>query len=188
MKRLLLCVLALVLAGCAQMTKVGPGETVVDGKLVVKLDGSWNQSALKVVPTATTWTVDGLSVDRLHFFVGLPDGATLAPVAKDARPLVFKAAMPAHEIVSLYQGLLTRDGSSFTLSRLEPVEFLGAPGFRFEYLLVRKGDDVRLQGVAYGVVRDRQLYLMDYAAPRLGFFPRHRPQVELIARGARLKS
>lgn len=68
------------------------------------------------------------------------------------------------------------------------MEFLGAPGFRFEYLLVRKGDDVRLQGVAYGVVRDRQLYLMDYAAPRLGLFPRHRPQVELIARGARLKS
>lgn len=45
--------------------------------------------------------------------------------------------------------------------------------------------DVELFSISAGGVLEPRA---DWTAPRLGFFPRHRPQVELIARGARLKS
>ena len=103
-------------------------------------------------------------------------------------PLAFKSTMQAAEIVTLYQNLLTRDGSSFTLDKLDPATFVGAPGFRFEYSLVRKIDDVRLRGVAWGAVYQGELFLINYSAPRLGFFQRSVGEVDQMVKTARIKS
>jgi hypothetical protein len=181
-------VLAAVLAGCANVVKVGPGDTVVADRIALKIDGAWNQLNLPGRTTAATWTQDGITLDLLEFYVGLKDGQALgAAAAKEQRPLTFKAAMQPHEIVSLFQGLYTRDGSSFTLDRLEPAEFLGGSGFRFRYTVVRKADDVKVSGVAWGAVRNNELHAMTFTAPRAGFFGRHEKRVEEIAKSARLR-
>jgi len=193
MKKLALSlVVVALLAGCAGVVKVGPGETVVGNKLAVTIDTAWNQfNGAGQQGPSTLWTVDGITVDNLRFYAGLKDGDLLAPnapQAKDARPLAFKAAMRPDEIVALYQGLYSRDGSSFTLDKMEPTEFVGSKGFRFQYTVVRKVDEVKLSGVAWVAVRDGQLYAMTYTAPRLGFFTRHSVQVEQIAKSARVKA
>ncbi len=72
--------------------------------------------------------------------------------------------------------------------KLEPADFLGGKGFRFRYTVVRKADDVRLSGVAWGTVRDNELFALTFTAPRAGFFARHEKRVEEIARSARLKT
>ncbi|MCK7493289.1 MAG: hypothetical protein MZW92_19095 [Comamonadaceae bacterium] len=80
---------------------------------------------------------------------------------------------------------VSRDGSSFTLDKLDPASFLGQSGVRFEYTSVRKSDELTIRGVVWFAVRDGRLYAISYAAPRLGFFDRELPEVEAIARSAR---
>jgi hypothetical protein len=94
--------------------------------------------------------------------------------------------MQPDEIVAMFEGMLTRDGSSFKLVKLEPASF-GEKGFRFEYQLIRKVDNVQLSGIGYGSVSKGELFAIVYLAPRLTFFSRHQGRVEQIARDARLK-
>lgn len=193
LRRLLaLVAVGLALAGCANLAHVPPGETIVASRVVVQVDGAWNQLPNMNAPAhRTAWTLDGQALDLLEFRVGVKDGELLAaapPNAKDARPLVFRATMQPHEIVGLFEGLFARGGSTFTLERLEPAPFLGGQGFRFQFSVLRKGDEVRLAGTGWALVQDGQLHAMTFVAPRLGFYPRHIPRVEAMARSARLRS
>jgi hypothetical protein len=182
--------LVLFIAGCANVTKIDTGETVVRNRLAVKVDTPWNRFERGLADNTPTWTVEGITIDALQFYVGIKDGELIAPAlqVKGTQPLAFKASMQPADVVALYQGLFTRDGSSFTLEKLEPAEFVGGKGFRFEYALVRKVDDVHLRGVAYGAVRNGELFLINYSAPRLGFYTKYVAQVETLAKSAKIKS
>ena len=133
---------------------------------------------------------EGLPIDQLLLYSGLKDGESVhAPDSNDqAKRLDFRAAMQPDEIVALFEGMLTRDGSRFRLVRLEPMRFAGRNGFRFEYALTRKLDNVQLLGIKYGAVSKGELFAIVYMAPRLAFFERHRQRVERIAQSARLKN
>lgn len=179
------------LTGCASVvTHVATGETTVQNRLKIQVDTAWNQFDHGLTDKVPTWTIEGITVDALKFYVGVQDGKELAPLpsnAKGVTPLIFRASMQPADIVALYQSLLTRDGSSFELLKLEPAEFLGQKGFRFEYALNRKSDDVRMSGLAYGAVRNGELFVIQYSAPRLEFFPRYRTQVERLISSAKLQ-
>jgi hypothetical protein len=95
--------------------------------------------------------------------------------------------MQPDEIVAMFEGMLTRDGSSFKLLKLEPVTFGGLKGFRFEYAVTRKQDNVHLTGFGYSSVSKGELFTVLYMAPRIGFFPRHAPAAEQISRSALIK-
>ena len=188
--RLSTLLLALALAGCAAVSKVNTGETLVRNRLSVTVDTAWNQFERGMGDNTPTWTVEGITVDALQFYVGIKDGEPIAATPNNGKgvlPLKFHANMQPADIVALYQGLFTRDGSSFTLDKLEPAEFVGTRGFRFEYSLTRKVDDVRLRGVAYAAVRNGELFVINYSAPRLAFFPKYAAQVEALARTAKVK-
>lgn len=193
MKRLPWLFAVLLVAGCATPTvsRVEQGDQVVAERLAVKLDGPWNRfDGLGGFPVPT-WTVEGVTVDRLQFFVGIKDGKSLVPqsdAAREKRPLTFRASMQPHEIVALFQTMLTADGSAFDLVKLDPVTFLGGPGFRFEYSLVRRVDEVRLSGFGYARVNNGELHAIVFQAPRLAFYPRYQPQVERMAQTASLRS
>ena len=180
---------AVALAGCAApVVKVSSGEVVVKERLAVSVADTWNQFDRGV--NVPTWTNDGIFVDALRFYVGVKDGELIAPTPsapKGARPLVFKAAMPPAAVVDLFQTLWSRDGSTVTVDRVEPQLFLGGSGFRFEYSIIRKADEVRLRGVAWAAVKNGELFVIDYAAPRLAFFARYWPRAEAIATSARLR-
>ncbi|MBX3607098.1 MAG: hypothetical protein KF788_17600 [Piscinibacter sp.] len=183
--------LALVLAGCANVTKVASGETVVRERLVVSVDREWNQFERGLADNTPTWTVEGITIDALQFYVGIKNGELIAPTPREGKgvqPLTFRSTMQAADIIGLYQSLLTRDGSSFTLEKVEATPFAGQPGFRFQYALIRKVDDVRLRGVAWGTVHNGELFLINYSAPRLGFFTRHVDHVEALVKTARIRS
>ncbi len=184
--RLLLAAL-LALAGCANVAKISTGEVVVDNRLQFTLDAAWNQVNIPGRSKPVVWTQDGITLDVLELWIGIRDGQTLVDTPKDKRPLVFKAGMAAHEIVGLFEGVYGRDGSSFTLDRLAPATFLGGPGVRFDYTVLRKSDDVRISGVGWAAVRNNELVAMTFVAPRLGFFPRHVAKAERAAATAQLR-
>jgi hypothetical protein len=96
--------------------------------------------------------MEGLPVDQLLVYAGLKNEEVVhARGGGSAKDFAFRSTMQPDEIVALFEGMLTRDGSQFTLGRLEPAGFGGEKGFRFEY------------------------FALLYQAPRLAFFPRHRP-------------
>lgn len=190
-RRLLLALGVTVLAaGCAQITHVATGETVVQERLTVTVDKPWNQFPNGLGEGIPTWTQDGVTVDAMRFYVGLKDGALIAPTPsepKGQKPLAFKSGMQTAEIVALFEALHSRGGSQFTLERVQPQPFAGQPGFRFEFTQLRKLDEVRLKGVGWGGVRQGELFVITYTAPRLGFFDRHVKSAEAIAASARIR-
>lgn len=186
-RTLITAAVALALTGCANVAKVSTGEVVVAERLTLTLTDAWNHVNLPGVRMPQTWTQDGLPLDALEFWVGVKDGQALGETPKDKRPLTFKSGMAAHELSALFEGLYTRDGSTFTLVKLAPEPFAGQPGVRIDFELVRKADDVRARGVVWAAVRGNELFAMAFSAPRLGFFPRHLPKVEAAARTARVK-
>lgn len=190
MKRFVWIIAMLLVSGCATVAKVDPGDQLVGNRLALQLDGPWNRFEGMAAFPVPTWTVEGITVDRLQFFVGIKDGSPLVPQTsadKEKRPLAFRAGMQPDEIVSLFQTMLTADGSAFTLEKVDPAPFLGGPGVRFEFSLIRRVDEVRLSGFGYAVVQQGELHAILYQAPRLGFYPRYRPQVEKMARTAVLR-
>jgi hypothetical protein len=189
-KLLGLLLLAALFAGCASVEKVGQGTAAIGERLLVPTDAAWNQlrGATSGTNSSAVWTTEGLSIDQVNFYVGVKDGQALAPTAgREQRALNFKASMQGHEIAALFEALLTRDGSSYRLDKLEPAPFLGQQGWRVQFTLVRKFDDVKLTGNVWAAVRDGQLFAISFSAPALAFYPRLAPKVEQVANAARLK-
>jgi len=184
----LLAAAALVLGGCVAMVRMGPGTVTVRDAISVSSDGGWNRLD---VPGGggEVWTSDGLSLDVLTFFVGIKDGEPLAPAPMGSRrvPPAFRAAMLPHQIVELYEASATQDGSTFRLERLAPGAFAGAEGFRFDFSMTRKRDDVALRGIAWGAVVKGKLYLIAFRAPRLHYYAKHLPRAEATARSALIR-
>lgn len=183
----LLAISMLALAGCANVAKITTGDVVVDGRLAFTLDAAWNQVNLPGRSRPVLWTQDGITIDALELWFGVRDGQVLVESPKDQRPLVFRASMEPHELVALFEGVYGRDGSTFTLDKLAPADFLAGKGVRFDFTVLRKVDDVRVSGVGWAAVRDGELIAMTFVAPRLGFYPKHLAKVERAAASARLR-
>jgi hypothetical protein len=179
------------LAGCVSVAKIESGEKTVGERLALNLTGSWNHINAPGLGPAEVWTMEGLPVDQLLLYSGLRDGQAIhAPYrgpGPEKKSFEFRSSMQPDEIAALFEGMLSRDGSSYKLVKLEPMTFGGSRGFRFEYSLLRKLDNVQLTGVGYGTVSRGELFALVYQAPRLAFFARHAPTVDAIARSARIK-
>ena len=189
MSRLWLGALAVLLSSCIGMARVGPGDVAIRDKLVAKLDSAWNRFDGPGTGKSELWTTDGLTLDVLRFFVGIQDGEPLLEVrdAKDKQVPRFRAAMQPQEIVELFDTVMSQGGNRFRLDRLAPAAFAGGNGFRFDYGLIRKGDEVELKGFAYAIVRDKQLTLVFFQAPKLYYYAKNAERAEAVARSVRFK-
>ena len=177
------------LAGCAQLSHVATGEVAIKQRLLVTVDKPWNQFDRIAGDATPTWTQEGVSVDTLRFHVGLKDGELIAPTPnepKGQKPLAFRTSMQASDVVALFEAYYSRDGSRFTLDKVSPATFIGQSGFMFEFSSIRKSDEVRLRGIGWGAVRNGELFVVTYTAPRLAFFPRGVESATSIAKSARV--
>jgi hypothetical protein len=179
-------VLVLLLAGCASATKMH-GEHTLGSRLVVNPEGPWNRIDLAIFGPAEVWTMEGVPVDQLLVYPGIRDEQVVHGAGGPGKSFAFRSTMQPEEVVAMFEGMLTRDGSQFKLSRLEPVSFGGGKGFRFEYSVIRRADGVVLSGLGYGTVSQGELFALLYHAPRLTFFPRHRGAVEQMARSVQIR-
>jgi hypothetical protein len=183
-----LMALTLALNACVSFSQVNSGQVTVGERMSVAVDQPWNQFDRSNLECKPIWTREGLTIDTLCFFVGIKDGQLLVPNSgnKADRPLAFRAAMQPEEIAALFGAYYSRGGSSFDLDNMRPMTFLGVPGIRFEFSSVRKSDEVRLKGVVWAAIKDRELFAISFTAPRLGFYGRELPQAEAVATSARL--
>lgn len=189
MRRLIIVVCLLTLAGCAGITKVEKGDREIGDRLTIKLEGSWNHLKAPGLGPAQNWTMEGLPIDQLLIYSGIKDGELIHASGSRGKQkdFAFRSSMQPDEIVAMFEGMLTRNGSSFELTKLDLSPFGGLKGFRFDYTLIRKVDNVVLMGVGWGAVSKGELFAILYMAPRLAFFARHAPQVESMAMNAKIR-
>ena len=173
--------LLVMLAGCATMEQVAPGRFTIQETLSVTADARWNR--LEPGPDGTEyWTADGMVLDTLAFYV-LAEGETLGEPGPETPR--WSAAMTPHDIVEMYEALVTQEGSVFRLGRLAPADFGGVPGFLFEHTTATR-DGPLLGGLAYCAVAGGKLYVMSYTAPRSHLYEKHVAAVRAIAASARI--
>lgn len=186
MKKMLLALMVMALAGCASVRKIESGQHAVGERLSVNIEGMWNHLDFPGFKPAEVWTMEGITIDELMIYAGIRDDQAMHSEHRGGtqKDIVFRSSMPAEAVVAMFEGVLTRDGSVFKLLKLEPYPFGGRKGFRFEYESIRKVDNVQLRGVGFGAVDRGELFAMLYQAPRLTFFPRHQARVEAMARSA----
>jgi hypothetical protein len=191
-KRLFIFSGALMLAGCAGITKVEKGSQDVGGRMTVTLDNAWNYMDFPRYAPAVVWTREGFAVDQLRFFAGVRSGSPIHPPQKprgqdQLKSFTFRNSMQAEDLVALFEGTMTIDGSSFQVRKIDPATFLGQRGIRFEFITTRFGDNVVLQGLGTAAIINGELFAAVYVAPRLAFFPRYQREVDTIIASARLK-
>jgi uncharacterized protein YceK len=189
MKRLFLVLAIVALAGCASVRKVESGTVVVGERLSFQIEGDWNHLDFPGTKPAQIWTMEGVTVDELLIYSGIRDGQAMHPEEWGNSPkknILFRKSMPLEEVVSMFEAVLTRDDSTFNMTRVEPYVFAGKKGIRFEYDRIRKLDSVQQRGIAYALIDKSELFALIYQAPRLTFFPRHRERVESIAKSVQV--
>jgi len=192
MKTIAAVLLALVLSACATATKIESGERNVGERLRIVLEGDWNKITAPGMngPNSETWTMEGLPVDQLLIYSGLKENEAVHSdfgSRGDKKPFTFRPNMQPDQIVAMFEGMLTRDGSTFRLVKLEPVSFGGSKGVHFEYSLIRTTDNVELTGTATAAISKNELFAIVYQAPKLVFFPRHQERVKRIMYSARIQ-
>jgi hypothetical protein len=192
MKKLLALFLAVLLAGCAAVVKV-EGDQVVKDRMSVRLPDAWNRIANTSEPYEL-WTQDGVTLDQLRMWAGIKPGQQLmrtppgAAGQKDARVPTFVANMSPDQLVSLFEQMYSADGSRVKITRVEPGQFAGEKGVRFEFAVTKKGNDLLLKGVGWAAVRNNELFAATFTAPELAFFKRQLPKVEGVVASARIKA
>lgn len=191
MKRLLIIALTVLgLVGCGTVRKVETGSHTVGERLTMHLDGPWNHIDFPGIKPGQVWTMEGITVDELIIYSGIKDGQVMH--IKDGsqgkrKDIVFRSNMPTEQLVSMFEGVFTRDDSVFKLTRVQPNTFGGQKGFMFEFERIRKNDNVRQLGFGYGAVDNRELFALVYIAPALTFFNKHKATVNAIARSVVIK-
>ena len=200
MQKILGLLLALLLAACANVSRM-EGEQVVNDRLAVHLTDAWNKvSDPWDVDPYDTWTQEGIPLDHLRLWGGVRPGQPLmtrpavfsrAEDAKDRRVPTFRVGLPPERLVSLFEELYATAGT-VTVTRMEPAMFAGQKGVRFEFTLARRSDDLDMQGVGWVAVRQdatwgEELYAATFVAPRLSFFQRLLPMAEAVVKSARIR-
>ena len=201
MKKILALLLALLLAACANVSRM-EGEQVVNERLAVHLTDAWNKvSDPWDVDPYDTWTQEGIPLDHLRLWGGVRPGQPLmtrpavfsrAEDAKDRRVPTFRVGLPPERLVSLFEELYATAGT-VTVTKVEPALFAGQKGVRFEFTLARRADDLDMQGVGWVAVRQdatwgEELYAATFVAPRLSFYQRLLPLAEAVVNSARIRS
>lgn len=206
MRRILIALTAaFLIAGCAgggggyggygssRFTLVEPREREVARTMRVTPTMRWNRVPRTVtdISREENWTLHGLPLDGLTFIGGLEDGRPLVrwQRRRDIRQVPnFRADMSPPEIASMIESFYRiRAGSvSFTMTGLQPRNFLGRPGFQYDYEHLG-GNEVTRQGRVVGTIVGNRLYMILFDAPKRHFFPEIIPEVERIVDSARLE-
>jgi len=194
-----LAALALV-TGCAgggvgfrYYSLVTPGqEEVARGSMNRTPTIRWNKAPRGPhdIQREENWTLNGPLLDGLTFIGGLEHDKRIVQQRRKADRKVpnFRADMNPTEIASMIESFYRiRAGSTrFDMTGLKPRDFLGRPGFQFDYVHLG-GDEVERKGRAVGAIVDGRFYLALFDATRMHYFDAGLPEFERIVESARLR-
>ena len=136
------------------------------------------------------WTLNGPLLDSLTFIGGLEHNKRIVVQRRsdDRKVPNFRADMSPPEIASMIETFyrIRAQAPQFNMTNLSPRQFVGHPGFQFDYADLG-GDEVERQGRAVGAVVNGRFYLALFDAARMHYFPSGLPEFERIVESARLR-
>ena len=167
--------------------------SVGDGSLSVAPPRAWNRQRSQYfydVAAVEDWTLNGPYLDGISFVSGLKNNKTLLYQRRTDNQQVppFRSNMTPPEIASMLESLFRVKGGALeyrTLS-LQPRQFLGYPGFQYDYEHL-DGDELWRKGRVVGAVIDGRLYMILVDAARSHYFNDVLPDFEAIVGSARLR-
>lgn len=190
MRQAIVAFVVLLLTACASFfSAVGPGQVTIKDRITVNATSPWNRYDVSASDFSEMWTTDGLPLDNLWFYAGVPDGEPLKRTydSRQKKLPKFQAGMTPTEVVEMMETYITADGSTFKLERLAPATLAGGPGFRFDFRILRKQDEVELRGVGFASIQREKLYMMLYTAPSTYYFQKNLTRIEAIAGSLTIK-
>jgi hypothetical protein len=202
-KLALLAAATLSLSACAGGAPTGLGfgtyslirarETSVgDGTLRVTPPREWNRQRGQLfvdIREVEDWTLNGPLLDGISFVTGLKSQKTLVRQSRrdDRQVPKYRDNMTAPEVAAMLESLFRVRGGTvdFKTLGLAPRNFLGAPGYQYDFEHL-DGDEVWRRGRAVGATVNGRLYLILYDAARAQYDDAGLGDFEAIARSARL--
>lgn len=202
--KLIAAALVLPLAACSTM---GAGDidrgvyqlvrvktvNVGNGSVAVTPPRPWNKQRRLFFDShrwVEDWTLNGPLLDSMMFVTALPSGEYLVRQRRSEERQVpkFRSDMTAPEIASMLETAYRVRGGAvdFRTLGLQPRQFLGYPGFQFDYEHLDT-DEVWRRGRTVGAVINGRLYLVLYDAARSHYYANALPDFEAIVTNARLR-
>src|SRR5215203_1814783 len=168
--RLMLAAAAMMVSACSSVGGEGFGSEyyslvrvrdvhVGDGSLVVTAPQPWNRTRKLLffddVRWVEDWTLNGPYLDGLTFVTALPSGEYLVRQRRSDERQVpkFRSDMTAPELAAMLETAYRVRGGAvqFNTLNLQPRQFLGYPGFQFDFEHL-DGDELWRKGRAVGAV------------------------------------
>ena len=137
------------------------------------------------------WTLNGPYLDGITFVTALPSGQYLIRQRKSDERQVpkFRSDMTAPEVAAMLETAFRVRGGAvdFRTLGLQPRQFLGYPGFQFDFEHL-DNDELWRKGRAVGAVVEGRLYLILFDATRSHYYGNALPDFEVMANNARIRS
>ena len=168
---------------------------VGNGSVTVVPPRPWNKQRrfffFDSVRWVEDWTLNGPYLDGITFVTALPSGQYLIRQRKSDERQVpkFRSDMTAPEVAAMLETAFRVRGGAvdFRTLGLQPRQFLGYPGFQFDFEHL-DNDELWRKGRAVGAVVDGRLYLILFDATRSHYYGNALPDFELMANNARIRS
>ena len=168
---------------------------VGNGSVTVVPPRPWNKQRrfffFDSVRWVEDWTLNGPYLDGITFVTALPSGQYLIRQRKSDERQVpkFRSDMTAPEVAAMLETAFRVRGGAvdFRTLGLQPRQFLGYPGFQFDFEHL-DNDELWRKGRAVGAVVDGRLYLILFDATRSHYYGNARPDFEVMANNARIRS
>ena len=168
---------------------------VGNGSMTVIPPRPWNKQRrfffFDSVRWVEDWTLNGPYLDGITFVSALPSGEYLIRQRKtDERQVPkFRSDMTAPEITAMLETAFRVRGGAveFKTLGLQPRQFLGYPGFQFDFEHL-DNDELWRKGRAVGAVVGGRLYLILYDATRSHYYGNALPDFEVMANNARIRA
>ncbi|HEX8224983.1 MAG TPA: hypothetical protein VF605_14285 [Allosphingosinicella sp.] len=173
------------------LVRPGP-EDVARGSMIVTPTIRWNKAPRGPhdIQREENWTLNGPLLDGLTFIGGLEHDKRIVQQRRRADRKVpnFRSDMNPTEIAAMIESFYRiRAGSTrFDMTGLQPRQFLGHPGFQFDFVHLG-GDEVERRGRAVGAIVGGRFYLALFDAARMHYFDSGLPEFERIAESARIR-
>jgi hypothetical protein len=180
--------------GVYQLVRTKP-TNVGNGSMTVIPPRPWNKQRrflfFDSVRWVEDWTLNGPYLDGITFVSALPSGAYLVRQRKSDERQVpkFRSDMTAPEIAAMLETAFRVRGGAvqFNTLSLQPRQFLGYPGFQFDFEHL-DGDELWRKGRTVGAVIDGRLYLILFDATRSHYYANALPDFEVMANNAKIRS
>ena len=168
---------------------------VGNGSVTVVPPRPWNKQRrfffFDSVRWVEDWTLNGPYLDGITFVTALPSGQYLIRQRKSDERQVpkFRSDMTAPEVAAMLETAFRVRGGAvdFRTLGLQPRQFLGYPGFQFDFEHL-DNDELWRKGRAVGAVVDGRLYLILFDATRSHYYGNALPDFEVMANNARIRS